>query len=115
MGVRWFPQWTAGGDSRWRERSIPLCVSTPRARLPRTRRLSHAPVVIRPLPVVRTTSWACDLGSRNVSEWVVGSGWHINTGVGRNEGPLLSRDGRANGEGVSSVSARMDARHMVIH
>jgi hypothetical protein len=113
--VRCFPQGTAGGDRRWRERSISLCVSTPRARLPRTRRLSHAPVVIRTLPVVRTTGWACDLGSRNVSELVVGEGWHVATGVGRNAGPLLSRDGRANGEGVRSVSARIDARQIVIH
>ena len=28
-------------------------------------------MVIRTLPVVRTTGWACDLGSRNVSELVV--------------------------------------------
>jgi hypothetical protein len=37
MGVRWFPQGTAGGDSRWRDRSIHRCFSTPRARFPRTR------------------------------------------------------------------------------
>ena len=72
MCVRWFPQWTAVGDSRWRDRSIHLCVSTLRARLPCTRLLSHAPVVISTLPVVRTPGWAGDLGSLNVSEFVVG-------------------------------------------
>jgi hypothetical protein len=72
MCVRWFPQWTAGGDSRGRDRSIHRCFSTPRARLPRTRLRSRAPAVISTLPVVRTTGWACDLGSLNVSECVVG-------------------------------------------
>jgi hypothetical protein len=62
MCVCWFPQWTAVGDSRWSDRSIDLCFSTPRARFPRTRLRSRAPVVISTLPVVRTTDWACDWG-----------------------------------------------------
>ena len=72
MCVRWCPQWTAGGDSRGSDRSIHLCFSTPRVRFPRTRLLSRAPVVIRTLPVVRTTGWAGDLGSLHVSACVVG-------------------------------------------
>ena len=69
MCVHWFPQWTAVSYSRWIERSIHLCFRTPRARFPRTRLLSRAPVVISTLPVVRTTGWPCDLGSLNVSEF----------------------------------------------
>ena len=38
-----------------------LCFKTPRARFPRTRLLSHMPVVISTLPVTHTTSGACDL------------------------------------------------------
>jgi hypothetical protein len=72
MGVRWFPQWTVVGSSRWSERSIHRCCSTLRARVPRTRLRSRAPVVISTLPVVRTTDWACDLGSLTVAECVVG-------------------------------------------
>jgi hypothetical protein len=72
MCVHWCPQWTAGGDSRWSDRSLHLCFSTPRARFPRTRLRRRAPAVISTLPVVRTTDWACDLGSLNVSEFVVG-------------------------------------------
>jgi hypothetical protein len=62
MLVRWFPQWTAVGYSRWIDRSIHLCFRTPRARFPRTRLLSHVPIVISTLPGTRTTGWACDLG-----------------------------------------------------
>ena len=47
--------------SRWTDRSLHLCFRTPRARFPRTRLLSHMPVVISTLPVARPTSWACDL------------------------------------------------------
>ena len=61
MCVHWFPQWTAVSYSRWIERSIHLCFRTPRARFPRTRLLSRAPVVISTLPG--------DLGSLNVSEF----------------------------------------------
>ena len=69
MFVRWFPQWTAVGYSRWIDRSIHLCFRTPRARFPRTRLLSHVPVVISTLPVVRTTGWACDLGFGASPSW----------------------------------------------
>ena len=62
MLVRWFPQWNAVGYSRWIDRSIHLCFRTPRARFPRTRLLSHVPIVISILPGTRTTGWACDLG-----------------------------------------------------
>src|SRR5215471_15528880 len=48
--------------SRWTDHSVHLCFRTPRARFPRTRLLSHVPVVISTLPVVRTTGWAGDLG-----------------------------------------------------
>src|SRR5207247_4812132 len=47
--------------SRWTGHSVHLCFRTPRARFPRTRLLSHMPVVISTLPVTHTTSWACDL------------------------------------------------------
>ena len=47
--------------SRWTDHSVHLCFRTPRARFPRTRLLSHMPVVINTLPVAHTTSWACDL------------------------------------------------------
>jgi hypothetical protein len=47
--------------SRWTDHSIHLCFRTPRARFPRTRLLSHVPIVIGTLPVIPTTSWACDL------------------------------------------------------
>ena len=59
--VCWFPQQAAVGYSRWRDRSIHLCFRTPRARFPRTRLLSHMPVIIGALPVTYTTGWTCDL------------------------------------------------------
>jgi hypothetical protein len=62
MLIRWFPQRAAVGYSRWIDRSIHLCFRTPRARFPRTRLLSHVPVVLSTLAVTRTTGWACDLG-----------------------------------------------------
>jgi hypothetical protein len=62
MLVRWFPQRAAVGYSRWIDRSIHLCFRTPRARFPRTRLLSHVPVVLSTLAVTRTTGGACDLG-----------------------------------------------------
>jgi hypothetical protein len=114
MGVRWCPQWTAVGDRRWREGSLHRGCSTPRARLPRTRLLRRAPVVISTLPVVRTTDGACALGSLHVSACVVGGGWHISTGVGLNPGPLCARDGLAHGEGVRSFAARIDARQRAL-
>jgi hypothetical protein len=51
----------AFGYSRWTDRSIHLCFRTPRARFPRTRLLSHMPVVISTQLVAHPTSWACDL------------------------------------------------------
>src|SRR5262252_9237967 len=47
--------------SRWTDPSVHLCFRTPRARFPRTRLLSHMPVVIGALPVAHTTDWTCDL------------------------------------------------------
>jgi hypothetical protein len=47
--------------SRWTDHSIHLCFRTPRARFPRTRLLSHVPVVISTLLVTHTTGWAGDL------------------------------------------------------
>ncbi len=52
---------TVTSYSRWRDRSLHLCFKTPRARFPRTRLLSHMPVVTSTLPVAHPTRWACDL------------------------------------------------------
>ena len=52
---------TATSYSRWTDHSVHLCFRTPRARFPRTRLLSHMPVVIGALPVTHTTGWTCDL------------------------------------------------------
>ena len=49
------------GYSRWTDHSVHLCFRTPRARFPRTRLLSHMPVIIGALPVTYTTGWTCDL------------------------------------------------------
>jgi hypothetical protein len=51
----------SAGYSRWTDHSVHLCFRTPRARFPRTRLLSHVPVVTGPLPVAHAAGWAGDL------------------------------------------------------
>jgi hypothetical protein len=52
------------------DRSLhPPLLQNPACAFSRTRLLSHVPVVIRTLPVVRTTGWACDLGCGASPSW----------------------------------------------
>ena len=64
MLVRWFPQWTAVGYSRWRDRSLHLCFKTVRATF-----AAHGSSVICPLLQVSvwlspTAPTTCDLTFR---------------------------------------------------
>ena len=52
------------------DRSLhPPLLQNPACAFSRTRLLSHVPVVISTLPVVRATSWACDLGFGASPSW----------------------------------------------